>query len=481
MSAVNVESSYRCAFEPPPIATPSPSYYPWLAPHSHAMPTPMLSLPNASYVPQLQSTPPLQLPPIISPQFRAVPSPLLLPAPTPTASASPSSSSPHVSTPISHAPPPFVTYPQPTSTIASSMHLKGGNDYESTASNIGDLKDMMTNYMNQLNENIKAMTLDVNFLKRQQNLLSARRPEPDPTKVVCQACGLADHISTNCPTVVYTYEGCLGRGHTEEDCYVKLRHMMKSKSPYPPSGPLNHRTQNAKQPGPSWTLLQKEGVASGPSASIDPMSGPSRENPSINMIELSTPCVGAITRKGKEKSIEFCEESVPPMLAPASTSLSLSHPPTHVLDPVHEPLLQPRHKRSCAPTNGDGESCLWSLYFDGACHGKDKLGSYGIVIYPPEGDAIILGVLLGDHLSNNVAEYQALLIGLRAVLLLGAADVHIYGDSQLVVHQFHGQACTIHPLMHYYSLLVRDLFTHFTSSTLTFLPHHENTEADPLH
>ena len=81
-----------------------------------------------------------------------------------------------------------------------------------------------------------------------------------------------------------------------------------------------------------------------------------------------------------------------------------------------------------------------------------------------------MGVLLGDNLSNNIAEYQALLIGLRILLLLGVVDARVFGDSQLVVHQFHGHARTLHPLMHYYSLLVRDLFTHFTSSSLTFLP-----------
>ena len=102
---------------------------------------------------------------------------------------------------------------------------------------------------------------------------------------------------------------------------------------------------------------------------------------------------------------------------------------------------------------------LWCLYFNEACRGKEKVGSCGIVIYPPKGNAILLGVLLGDHLSNNFAEYQALLDGLRALLHLRATNVHVYGDSQLVVHQFHGHARTLHPLMHYYSLLARDLFT----------------------
>lgn len=83
-------------------------------------------------------------------------------------------------------------------------------------------------------------------------------------------------------------------------------------------------------------------------------------------------------------------------------------------------------------------------------------------------------------MSNNIAEYQALLVGLRALLLLGAADVHVHGDSQLVVHQLEGKARTLHPLLHYYCQTARDLFTHFTSYTLTFLPRQENRVADSL-
>ena len=51
------------------------------------------------------------------------------------------------------------------------------------------------------------------------------------------------------------------------------------------------------------------------------------------------------------------------------------------------------------------ELSTWSLYFDGACKGNERVVSCGIAIYPPKGDAILLGVLLGSHLSNNITEY----------------------------------------------------------------------------
>ena len=73
----------------------------------------------------------------------------------------------------------------------------------------------------------------------------------------------------------------------------------------------------------------------------------------------------------------------------------------------------------------------WSLYFDGACRGNEKVGSYGIASFPPKGNTILLGLLLGNYLSNNIVEYQAILIGLRALIILEATHVHVFGDSQL--------------------------------------------------
>jgi len=45
---------------------------------------------------------------------------------------------------------------------------------------------------------------------------------------------------------------------------------------------------------------------------------------------------------------------------------------------------------------------------------------------------------LGFKASNNEAEYEALLVGLRVVSDLGAKEVEIYSDSLLVVNQVQG-------------------------------------------
>ena len=59
----------------------------------------------------------------------------------------------------------------------------------------------------------------------------------------------------------------------------------------------------------------------------------------------------------------------------------------------------------------------------------------GIVIITLEGIRLKHSFRLGFRASNNEVEYEALLTGLRVVLDLGAREVGVYSDSQLVVNQ----------------------------------------------
>ena len=60
--------------------------------------------------------------------------------------------------------------------------------------------------------------------------------------------------------------------------------------------------------------------------------------------------------------------------------------------------------------------------------------SAGIVIITSEGIWLKYSFRLGFRASNNKAEYEALLAGLRTILGMGARDVEIYSDSRLVVN-----------------------------------------------
>ena len=61
-----------------------------------------------------------------------------------------------------------------------------------------------------------------------------------------------------------------------------------------------------------------------------------------------------------------------------------------------------------------------------------------IIIITPKGIRLKHSFRLGFKASNNEAEYEAFLAGLRTVLCMGARDVEIYSDSRPVIYQVQG-------------------------------------------
>ena len=79
------------------------------------------------------------------------------------------------------------------------------------------------------------------------------------------------------------------------------------------------------------------------------------------------------------------------------------------------------------------ECCSWRVFVDGA---SSAMGAgAGIVIITLKGIRLEHSFRLGFRASNNKAEYEALLAGLKTILGMGAWDVEAYLDSRLVVNQ----------------------------------------------
>ena len=83
----------------------------------------------------------------------------------------------------------------------------------------------------------------------------------------------------------------------------------------------------------------------------------------------------------------------------------------------------------------------WKVFVDGASNAMGV--GVGIVIATPEGIRLEHSFRLGFRASNNEAEYETLLAGLRTVLGIGARDVEAYSNSRLVVNQMNDsfEAC----------------------------------------
>ena len=79
----------------------------------------------------------------------------------------------------------------------------------------------------------------------------------------------------------------------------------------------------------------------------------------------------------------------------------------------------------------------------------------GIVLISPDGLVVEQTVNLGFPASNNEAEYEMLLAGLKSALYMKATELMVYNDSQLVVNQISGDYETNDERMAKYQELVR--------------------------
>ena len=75
----------------------------------------------------------------------------------------------------------------------------------------------------------------------------------------------------------------------------------------------------------------------------------------------------------------------------------------------------------------DPRDLVWSLYFDRAMNMKGR--GIGLVLLSPEGVTIPQACQLTFSATNNVAEYEALLEGLKHAHILGVVCLKVIGDS----------------------------------------------------
>jgi ribonuclease HI len=81
----------------------------------------------------------------------------------------------------------------------------------------------------------------------------------------------------------------------------------------------------------------------------------------------------------------------------------------------------------------------WLLMVDGAARGNPGEAGCGAVICDETGAAVKeLCRYLGQATTNNVAEYEALIMGLEGVLALGGKELRVQSDSELLVRQLNG-------------------------------------------
>ncbi|XP_057790567.1 LOW QUALITY PROTEIN: uncharacterized protein LOC131007657 [Salvia miltiorrhiza] len=120
----------------------------------------------------------------------------------------------------------------------------------------------------------------------------------------------------------------------------------------------------------------------------------------------------------------------------------------------------------------------WWMFFDGASH-KEGAGA-GIVFVTPEHQVLPFSFTLTENCSNNVAEYQALILGLEMALNMQQSHLKVYGDSKLVVNQILGLYEVKKPELLPYVKYARKIIEWLGDVEIEHVPRSENKQADAL-
>jgi ribonuclease HI len=120
----------------------------------------------------------------------------------------------------------------------------------------------------------------------------------------------------------------------------------------------------------------------------------------------------------------------------------------------------------------------WTLYFDGSVM-KTGVGA-SLLFISPLGEHMRYAVRLHFPVSNNMAEYKALLCGLRIAIETGIKRLDVRGDSQLVIDQVMKNASCHDDMMEAYCNVVRALEDKFYGIELNHVLRRYNEEADEL-
>ena len=120
------------------------------------------------------------------------------------------------------------------------------------------------------------------------------------------------------------------------------------------------------------------------------------------------------------------------------------------------------------------------LHVDGGARGNPGPAAIGVVVSSPDGEVLEeIGEPIGVA-TNNVAEYRALLRGLERAHALGATEVEIVNDSELVARQLTGDYKVKHPAMKPLHAEAIAALRGFDRWRVRSVPRAQNARADAL-
>jgi ribonuclease HI len=120
------------------------------------------------------------------------------------------------------------------------------------------------------------------------------------------------------------------------------------------------------------------------------------------------------------------------------------------------------------------------VHVDGGARGNPGPAAAACVISSPQGEVLDEHVQVLGMATNNVAEYRALLLGLECARELGASEVELVGDSELIAKQVNGSYKVKHEAMRSLHSQAMSGLKAFEGWSIRTVPRAQNARADAL-
>jgi len=120
------------------------------------------------------------------------------------------------------------------------------------------------------------------------------------------------------------------------------------------------------------------------------------------------------------------------------------------------------------------------VHVDGGSRGNPGPAAAASVLSSPEGETLDEASELLGTTTNNVAEYRALLLGLKRARALGASEVEVVNDSELIAKQVQGLYKVKHPAMRPLHQQALAALRGFDAWKVRTVPRAQNAHADGL-
>jgi ribonuclease HI len=117
---------------------------------------------------------------------------------------------------------------------------------------------------------------------------------------------------------------------------------------------------------------------------------------------------------------------------------------------------------------------------DGGSRGNPGPAAIAAVLSTPDGDVLEERSDVIGRATNNVAEYRALLLGIERARALGASELELVGDSELIVRQVRGEYRVKDAALRELHAQVATALRGFDRWTIRNVPREENDHADSL-